>query len=118
MAVLSNPKWELFAQGLAEGKSQTMAYVHAGYSAEGASGNACHLLQSDNSISQRVDEILTARQKAKERALARRAGDTIDAHLDTLASLRDEARLACRFGDCDQRRGEQRQGAGVLCEPV
>ena len=32
-------------------------------------------------------------------ALARRTADTLDSHLDTLASLRDEARAAGRFGD-------------------
>lgn len=31
MAALGNPRWELFAQGIAQGKAQGTAYIEAGY---------------------------------------------------------------------------------------
>ena len=59
MPVLPNAKHELFAQELANGKTATEAYVAAGYKAN--RGNAATLKQ-DQSISNRVAEILAERE--------------------------------------------------------
>ena len=56
MAVLKNPKWEKFAQGVATGLSGTEAYIRAGYGKAGAAVSANRLLRNAN-IRQRVDEL-------------------------------------------------------------
>lgn len=55
MPVLNNPKYELFAQELAKGKTATEAYVLAGYKAN--DGNAA-TLKGNKSVSSRVAELL------------------------------------------------------------
>lgn len=45
MPVLSNSRHELFAQGLAIGKSAKQAYIDAGYKPKGARQNASRLLK-------------------------------------------------------------------------
>jgi hypothetical protein len=55
MPVLSNAKHELFAQGLAEGKTADEAYSSAGYKPN--RGNAA-TLKANQSISDRVTELL------------------------------------------------------------
>lgn len=62
MPILSNPRHERFAQGLAAGKSSTDAYVEAGYKEN--RHNAASLAREEH-ISTRVQEILA---KAAERA--------------------------------------------------
>ena len=72
MGVLKNPKHEIFAQELANGKNATEAYVLAGYSEN--RGNASTLKQSEI-ISNRVNELLAKRdemaRKATEKAAER-----------------------------------------------
>lgn len=63
MGVLGNPKHELFAQALAEGKTADEAYQLAKYKAN--SGNASRL-KGNESILQRVEEL---QQKAAERVM-------------------------------------------------
>lgn len=67
MAVLPNAKHERFAQELANGKTATEAYVAAGYKAN--RGNAATLKQ-DQSISNRVAEILAERENIHAQATA------------------------------------------------
>lgn len=55
MPVLSNPKHERFAQGLAKGKTQAEAYEEAGYAASDA--NSSRLTGNDR-IKARVAELL------------------------------------------------------------
>jgi hypothetical protein len=55
MPVLTNPKWELFAQELAKGKTQTEAYELAGY--KGDRTTASRLATNANVIA-RVNELL------------------------------------------------------------
>jgi phage terminase small subunit len=62
-----NAKHELFAQALASGKTATEAYVAAGYKAN--RGNAATLKQ-DQSISNRVVEILAERENIHAQATA------------------------------------------------
>lgn len=68
MPVLSNAKHELFAQGLAEGKTADEAYIAAGYTEN--RGNASRLKANEN-IMKRVDEILGASAERVEITKAR-----------------------------------------------
>lgn len=52
---LKNPRWERFAQALAEGKSATESYAEAGYSPN--QGNSS-LLKSNQMVSERLDFLL------------------------------------------------------------
>ena len=55
-----NVKHEKFIQGILEGKTQTQAYIDAGYSEKNARVNASRLMTKDNisgAIQQRRDEI-------------------------------------------------------------
>jgi phage terminase small subunit len=66
MTALDNPKHELFAQLIVEGKSQVMAYIDAGFSGNGARGNASRLIAND-SIKARIKALQEANlQDAKE----------------------------------------------------
>lgn len=59
MPQLSKIRHEKFARAIAEGKSQTQAYIYAGYSENGAGANAARLIAND-SIQQRISEITEA----------------------------------------------------------
>lgn len=58
MAVLSNPKWELFAQAIAKGKNATEAYVCAGYDDQLSNAAAASRLLKSVKVRDRVDELL------------------------------------------------------------
>ena len=92
MTVLANTKHELIAQSLAEGKSQTQAYIAAGYSEKSADANAVRLMRkSGESIRERVAEILGSRcAKVAE-------NHSLEGHLTVLADLRDEARALGKY---------------------
>ena len=45
MPILSNSRHEIFAQGLAIGKTQKQAYIDAGYKPKGARQNASRLIK-------------------------------------------------------------------------
>lgn len=70
MAELRNKRHELLAQGIAQGKSQESAYVEAGYSPASARANVSTLLKHDQTILERVSELLAMRAKAQEIAQA------------------------------------------------
>ena len=74
MAVLRNPKWEAFAQAMANGESAEKAYVSAGF--QPSRPNAWRL-QQNKQIRKRVQEIAERREvieaKATERAIERLA---------------------------------------------
>jgi phage terminase small subunit len=57
LPVLANPKHELFAQELAQGRSQAEAYQLAGY--RGGETNACRLASNDK-VSARISELQKA----------------------------------------------------------
>lgn len=80
MPVLSNPKWERFAQELAKGKSAFEAYQTAGYKPD---TGAASRLSGKVSIRERVTEIL-------DRG-ALRAEVTVQTILDELAEARNLA---------------------------
>ena len=81
MPVLDNARHERFAQELAKGKSQTQAYIAAGYSPNGADGHAARLV-GNGRINARVMEL-------KERAAAKVEWGIADAIREL-----DEARMA------------------------
>lgn len=57
MSALKNPKWERFAQGLFQGKTQIEAYTEAGYKADSGAANR---LSGNVSIQHRVSELQNA----------------------------------------------------------
>lgn len=67
MPILNNPRHERFAQALAAGRPASDAYVEAGYKPN--RGNATTLKQ-DQSILNRVDEILAEREAMHGQATA------------------------------------------------
>lgn len=67
MPVLSNSRWERFAQALSEGKSAADAYEFAGYNPD--RGNAVRLQQNDT-IQQRVTVLLEERARIEATATA------------------------------------------------
>lgn len=67
MPALRNPRWELFAQGLADGKRQSKAYQDAGYKFSTAGPSR---LNARPEIRQRVDEIMRAREIVNQKSLA------------------------------------------------
>ncbi len=68
MPTLKNPKHERFAQGLASGKSAAESYEAAGY--KPSRHNASHLHRNDT-ISQRVAELLAEREQIHGQATAK-----------------------------------------------
>src|SRR5271163_1677393 len=61
---LRNPRYERFAQGLAEGKPAYQAYIDAGFAKAGAAQSASRLLKSQRAgIRERVAEILQEREQ-------------------------------------------------------
>jgi hypothetical protein len=76
VAILTNPRYERFAQGLAKGKSQHDAYLYAGYAPNQKSkdvrSNAGTLARRPE-VAARVEELLSKQQN--------RIGITVDALL-------------------------------------
>src|SRR4249919_345051 len=94
MSILKNIKYELMAQGLAEGKSQEKAYIEAGFSPKAARANAATLIKRNRSILTRRDELLSQREALQTRAMvdaAKTAQITLESHLSKLAEIRDLA---------------------------
>ena len=61
---LRNPRYERFAQGLAEGKPAYQAYIDAGFAKAGAAQSASRLLKSQRAgIRERVAETLQEREQ-------------------------------------------------------
>src|SRR5690348_13292186 len=92
MPVLDNARHERIAQALANGQSQTQAYIEAGYSEKSADANSVRLMREyGESIRERRDEILASRcAKVAE-------NHSLEGHLATLAELRDEARALGKY---------------------
>jgi hypothetical protein len=64
MAALANTRWELFAIGLASGKTQAQSYKEAGFNDTSGSGNAT-TLSKRGEIKARVAELIEERTKFK-----------------------------------------------------
>lgn len=72
MPILSNPRWERFAQEVAKGISGAEAYRSAGYSANAnAAAVAATRLLKDPNVRARVNELLAEREKTHAQASAK-----------------------------------------------
>jgi hypothetical protein len=68
MPALRNPRWELFAQGLADGKLQTDAYKDAGFKPGNRASPS--RLAAKQEIRQRVNELMREREIVNQKSLA------------------------------------------------
>jgi hypothetical protein len=96
MGLLRNSRHEVFARAIADGHSATQAHGIAGFSADRA--NAGRLRHRDD-ISRRVDEILTARTRAADKALVSAAARVGVDEAWILRNLKRNVILAMRAGD-------------------
>jgi len=87
MPVLSNPRYERFAQGVAKGKSQHEAYVYAGYPKQQDPVN----LRSSASTVARRPEVAARIQELQDKQ-AKRIGVTVDQLLEELQLFANLAR--------------------------
>lgn len=114
MAILSNPRHERFAQELASGKPASEAYELAGYKPN--RGNATTLKQ-EQSILDRVNEILAEREKLHGQSTAeaiQRAALTKEWVIDRLVENVDRAMQAEEVKDSQGRlTGEYRYDGSV-----
>ena len=83
MPVLENPRHELFAQGLAVGKTQKQAYIDAGYSTQDARAKASRLLAPKGNIFARKIEL--------QQGSAKEAQITIERLTQGLLRIADKA---------------------------
>jgi phage terminase small subunit len=95
MPALPNPRWERFAQELANGQPATRAYVLAGYRSN--SGNAA-TLKAQQSVSKRVKELLAHREEIEAKGIARAIEQRGITRGDVLAMLIEDRRLAREQG--------------------
>jgi hypothetical protein len=95
MPALPNPRWERFAQELANGQPATRAYVLAGYRSN--SGNAA-TLKAQQSVSKRVKELLAHREEIEAKGIARAIERRGITRSDVLAMLLEDHHLARQKG--------------------
>ena len=89
MPILSNPKWELYAQELAKGSTADAAYRAAGYAPN--PGNATRL-KLNEAIVKRIEEILSQ--------AAEKAGVTVERIVNELAKIGfADIRKAVKWGE-------------------
>lgn len=87
-------KHRLFAKYLADGLSQTDAFVKAGFKDKSPSAGACRLIQRNDSILQWRDEYLAEKAKVHEQALKIAVADkgrTFEALMDDLYKVKNMA---------------------------
>jgi phage terminase small subunit len=100
MPVLSNPKWELFAQEVASGTSASEAYVKAGFKPN--DGNA-RTLRAKQAVNTRIQAILNEREHIHAKAIEKAIEDTgisIGRVLTELAKIGfSDIRKAVKWGD-------------------
>ena len=90
MPVLKNPKHEMFAQYLAQGKTMTEAYELCGY--KPSRGNASHLAEKQH-IKDRVQQFTTK--------TAARAAITAESLMDEFEQAREQAMKNGREGNAN-----------------
>jgi hypothetical protein len=95
MPPLTNHRHELFAQGLAQGRSASEAYRNAGYRPN--DGNAC-TLKGDQRISKRVEEIVQENASIHREGVAK----AIEAKKVTVESILDDLARALAGAEKDQ----------------
>lgn len=103
MGTLRNPRYERFAQELANGTNQAFAYMAAGYrtNAKAAAVSANRLLNRSEgkAIRERVAEILAEREEIHQRTLARTIEQTAVDKSWVLARLIENANNCAVIGD-------------------
>ena len=95
MPPLTNHRHELFAQGLAQGRSASEAYRNAGYRPN--DGNAC-TLKGDQRISKRVEEIVQENANIHREGVAK----AIEAKKITVESILDDLARALAGAEGDK----------------
>src|SRR5215475_11363061 len=116
---LHNARHERFAQGLADGKTQAEAYIDAGFSPKNARANASALLQNNPGIVERREQLLRTRAQcnfAVVSGIAVQEHCTLEAHLATLAQLRDEAQAKGNYGSAISAEYKRGQALGLYIE--
>jgi hypothetical protein len=109
MPTLSNPRHELFAQGIARGLSPSDAFVQAGFKAN--RGNASRL-NANESVKQRVAEIQAETlSKSTERRIV--TLDSVHAELDRAAAVAERTGNAKALHDIAMSRAKL---AGLISE--
>src|SRR3954462_5606986 len=101
MPALENAKYERMAQRLAEGKTREQSYIDAGFAPANTRSGASKVIKANPVILERRDELLEQRvaaQRAAMTGLAIEEDITLQAHLQVLAKLRDEARALGQYG--------------------
>ncbi len=93
MPVLKNARHELFAQGIAQGKIQSEAYIDAGYSEAGAGVAGCKLLKNPK-VDERVREL--------QSKMAQKAMVTAESLMQRGLQLLDKAELSADFKSASQ----------------
>jgi phage terminase small subunit len=76
MPALDNTRHELFAQGVASGKTQVQAYIDAGYESLNAEANAFRLMDNDG-IYNRIEELKERSARAVVLTLAKATTDLL-----------------------------------------
>ena len=95
MPALQNQKWEMFAQGLVEGKSAYQAYQDAGYKEN--RGN-CIRLKETESIVARVKELQTAHVQRHNVTVDSLTNELEEARLSAMDGSREAAAISATMG--------------------
>ena len=108
MPVLTNANWELFAQGVAGGKSATQAYrdAYLTASAVAARSSSSRLLTNDEVLA-RVREILAKREEAADKSIEKAAGALGIDRQWVMAKLKDNALRALQAVAATNEEGEE-----------
>ena len=95
MPALQNQKWEMFAQGLVEGKSAYQAYQDAGYKEN--RGN-CIRLKENESIVARVKELQTSHVQRHNVTVDSLTNELEEARLSAMDGSREAAAISATMG--------------------
>jgi len=124
MPVLTNPKWEIFAQELAKGATQSEAYGAAGYSPQRS--NAARLITNDSIVS-RVAELqaiaganaeVTIESLIREADELQRLARTSGQYSASITALTAKAKLAGLWVEKSESTRIQRQPTDLTDEEI
>jgi hypothetical protein len=96
MPVLKNARQEEFCHRVAEGESQTQAYINSGYSKVGAHGHSSRLV-AVGIVASRIAEIkanITRIEEEKDRKLEQKVGVTRAWILEELQGVVNDSKIA------------------------
>ena len=95
MPALKNQKWEMFAQGLVEGKTAYQSYQDAGYKEN--RGN-CIRLKENESIVTRVQELQASHVRRHNATVDSLTNELEDARLSAMDGSREAAAVSAIMG--------------------